>query len=370
MNLIAFVTLIVIAFASAQSSCPCAHQSLCNQITTQFDKELFAFQAFGDAWEDYPWDKVIISLKCRCNSIQITTVAIFGTEDPQIMCTAHENGVKVVLAPPYPKEELTNSTYLQLWIEQQIEAVEAFHADGINVDFESAIDPSQAPSLTQMMKQTYTAFKAKSPYYQVTFDAAWSPNCIDERCYDFLGLSLYSDFLVIMDYDLRSQIYGPCVASANSPLDLVIQGMEAFMSLGIPSSKLVMGLPWYGYDYPCIEFDGKTCAITPVPFRGANCSDAAGSQYGYNDIQSWLQNNVTSGRQWDSQLLAPYFSYTNGGQTYQVWYDDAESISYKVTYAKKAQLHGVSMWTADYLDYKGHPEDAAKMWRALEMFFV
>ena len=160
------------------------------------------------------------------------------------MCTAHQNGVKVVLAGEYPSSQLGNSTFLDSWITQNIQAVESMYADGINVDFESAIDASQAPLLTQVMKQTYNAFKAKSSYYQVTFDVAWSPNCIDKRCYDFYGLSQYTDFLVVMDYDLRSQIFGACVASANSPIDLVIQGMEAFMALGIPADKLVMGLPW------------------------------------------------------------------------------------------------------------------------------
>jgi hypothetical protein len=33
-----------------------------------------------------------------------------------------------------------------------------------------------------------------------------------------------SDFLFVMDYDLRSQILGPCTASANAPLALVEQG--------------------------------------------------------------------------------------------------------------------------------------------------
>jgi hypothetical protein len=45
----------------------------------------------------------------------------------------------------------------------------------------------------------------------------------------------------MMDYDMRSQIFGPCIASANSPPYLVLQGLANFTKLGIPHDKLVLG---------------------------------------------------------------------------------------------------------------------------------
>lgn len=55
--------------------------------------------------------------------------------------------------------------------------------------------------------------------FQVSFDVAWSPDCIDGRCYDAEALSKVVDFLVVMAYDEQSQIKtGNCVAKANSPL--------------------------------------------------------------------------------------------------------------------------------------------------------
>ena len=53
----------------------------------------------------------------------------------------------------------------------------------------------------------------------------------------------------------------------------------------------------------------------------------------------------------------------------QIWYDDQESLSIKVHFAKKMGLHGVSMWTADFLDYQGDPQESSKMWEALGSFF-
>lgn len=56
-------------------------------------------------------------------------------------------------------------------------------------------------------------------------DVAWSPVGIDQRFYDYLKLSYVSDFLFIMSYDEQSQIYGECVAGANSGFYKTLSGM-------------------------------------------------------------------------------------------------------------------------------------------------
>lgn len=42
------------------------------------------------------------------------------------------------------------------------------------------------------------------------------------------------------------QIFGRCIASANAPIDAVRHGVRQWLQLGVPASKLVLGLPWYG----------------------------------------------------------------------------------------------------------------------------
>lgn len=95
------------------------------------------------------------------------------------------------------------------------------------------------------------------------------------------------------------QMYGQCVAAANSPAALVERGLRQWLDLGVPRSKLVLGLPWYAYEYPCQPAGGggkrgsntlmmgpsdEVCHLETVPFQGAPCSDAAGRQREYQDV--------------------------------------------------------------------------------------
>ena len=65
---------------------------------------------------------------------------------------------------------------------------------------------------------------ASSFSIQVTYDIAWIPNQ-DQRYYDYVTIANnYTDFVFVMSYDERSQIYGPCIAWANSAINNTIYG--------------------------------------------------------------------------------------------------------------------------------------------------
>ena len=80
-----------------------------------------------------------------------------------------------------------------------------------------------------------------------------------------------------------------------------------------------------------LEFKDDTCYLESVPFRGCNCTDAAGKEFAYKDVVKMLEKSK-SGRQWDEVSKTPYFNFQENNQTIQVWYDDPESldIKYKV----------------------------------------
>ncbi|PRP89148.1 di-N-acetylchitobiase-like [Planoprotostelium fungivorum] len=330
--------------------CPCEDQSLCGVLEVADRPEFYVFLVDNqqNRWKDYDWNTV-------------TTVALFANDTllyPEIYCHAHKHNVRIVTgADHFPLDKLNNDTLRAEWVDSQIQKVRAKVVekgyDGINVDTEDELAAEDAQLLTLLVSSLRDGLKDISPYYQVTFDVAWSPDCIDKRCYDYVGLAAATDFLFVMSYDMRSQITGPCIASANTPSRLARQGVEKFLEMGIDPNLLVLGLPWYGYDYPCEDETNTTttvCKIKKVPFRGVACSDAAGHERDFSLLEE-IRRTSTTGRRWDASLEAPWWNYVNAddGKIHQVWYDDPQSLLIKVKWAKRLGMRGVGMWTGDFV---------------------
>jgi di-N-acetylchitobiase len=348
--------------AAAATSCPCDDPSLCEPIKGTPKKEIFGFVTSESNWPGYNWTL-------------LTTVALFTKTNDSLLCHAHSKGVRVVLSASYDTSQLQDSAKIKEWIQEHLEAVQSGFADGLNIDIEGevAAGSGEVGLLTQLVKDTVAAFKTANRDYQVTFDVAWSPRCIDGRCYDYAAVAAAVDFLVVMAYDERSQIFGSCTASANSGFGQTISGVEGYLSFGVPKDSLVLGLPWYGYDYPCLSLtEDLVCTIPEVPYRGVNCSDAAGTQRSYTGIRDFLRTATTFVR-WNASLEAPYFNYkSQGGERHQVWFDNTESLSLKYIFAGQSGLRGLAFWNLDCLEYNGSQHDdflTQEMWEAILVFF-
>ena len=247
----------------------------------------------------------------------------------------HIFNFQVVFIANFPKEQLLNSTARKLWTEQQVSYAEHHGLDGVNFDFEEelVIESEESKAYTKLFKSTVATFHQRIPDSQVSIDVAWSPDNIDGRGYQYRALAEAADLVFVMGYDQQSQMWQRerCRARPNSPLIKTFSGVRKYLQLGVESEKLVLGVPWYGYRYPCQQLSAGVCYIEEVPFRGCNCTDAAGREFAYKDIINFLKKSHT-GRQWDEVAKAPHFDYSENNQTYQVWYDDPESlfIKYKV----------------------------------------
>ncbi|CAG08076.1 unnamed protein product, partial [Tetraodon nigroviridis] len=338
--------------------CPCRRPELCRPLRSLRDFEVFVFDVGGKTWKSYNWSMV-------------TTLAMFGKYDAELMCHAHSKGARVVLKGDVPLSHIVDQANRTAWINEKLNLAKSQFMDGINIDIEQAVAEGSPEyhALTALVKETTEAFHREIPGSQVSFDVAWSPNCIDKRCYDYVGIAASCDLLFVMSYDEQSQIPGHCIAKANAPLLQTLKGYDQYLQLKIDPRKLVMGLPWYGYDYPCLNFSQEgICSIKKVPFRGSPCSDAAGTQKTYKWIMKQV-NTSFSGRLWDADAQAPYFNYKHpDGQTHQVWYDDPQSICPKAEYVKTAGLRGIGMWNGNCLDYADETvarRQTALMWNAL-----
>ena len=346
--------------SAATCSCPCKNATLCAPLTVADRAELFIFQVRTDEWHSY-------------NYTHLTTIVACAGVDPALLCYARERNVRVVSIANYPVEQMTNETAQAEWVAERMSEVAGGCLDGVNVDFEDALNATVAPYYTQLVRTLTDELHGAYPGSQVTVDVAWSPNGIDGRFYDAAGLAAASDFLFVMSYDMRSQIYNmsDCVASANSPLHRVAAGLRNYTQLlDIAGSKLVLGVPWYFYDYRCLNTTQPTderCPIEAIPFRGAPCSDAAGVERDYELYHALLARSPT-GRRWSEQYASWYFNYVHGedGAVHQVWMDDVVSLRHKYGLVGREALRGVGMWTADFLNYSQPLSNETRhMWTAI-----
>ncbi|KFW78925.1 Di-N-acetylchitobiase, partial [Manacus vitellinus] len=320
--------------------------------------QVFVFDVGKEAWKFYDWSK-------------ITTVAAFGKYDPELVCYAHSKGSRIVLKGDVPLKEIVDPAKRAAWISHQVDLAKNQYMDGINIDIEQEVNETSPEyyALTELVKETTDAFHREIPGSQVTFDVAWSPACIDRRCYNYTGIADACDFLFVMSYDEQSQIWTDCIAKANAPYLQTLLGYEEYITMGIDPKKLVMGVPWYGYDYVCQNLStDHVCSLSKVPFRGAPCSDAAGRQVPYGIIMKQV-NSSLSGVLWDEVQKSPFYEYKDSlGHFHQVWYDDPRSISLKAAYVKNRGLRGIGMWNGNSLDYSREAvaeQQTEAMWQAL-----
>lgn len=352
--LLAALALVAVAEHGA-STCPCANASLCGPLPGPAlrKKEVFGFGPPASQFLE-----------------RATTVAWASPGDAELLCAAHAEGVRLVARDNIfrPTPITGDGAVRSAWVAGTVRAIVAAHLDGITFDWEAPVARGSAAATHYLLlvAETTKALKRLSPSFQVTVCAAWAPDDVDGRAYDYAALSRASDALYVMAYDMQSQITGPCIAAANAPYFGAARGLGRYLDLGIPASKLILGVPWYGYRYECLLGTGpgaRFCPIRSVPFRGVNCSDAAGSQLGHDVISRRLRGDkAATPRRWDTNQLAPFFNTVEAGRVVQYHYDDPQSLALKYRLARTLGLRGVGPYQFAFSN------DTA-MWEALEQFF-
>ncbi|MBD5130900.1 MAG: LysM peptidoglycan-binding domain-containing protein [Ruminococcaceae bacterium] len=134
-----------------------------------------------------------------------------------------------------------------------------------------------------------------------------------------------ADYVVIMTYEWGYTYSSPMSVQ---PIEEVRKVLSYAVS-EIPSEKILMGMPNYGYDWTLPYTRGT--AARSIGFIAA--TDLA------------VRNNAEI--HFDEKSQTPYFNYTENGTRHVVWFDDPRSIDAKLGLIEEFDLAGASWWTVN-----------------------
>ncbi len=218
--------------------------------------------------------------------------------------------------------------------------LQAKSLDGVNFDFEGEGSGDQA-GLTNLMASVSGALRAADPHWQITMDTYASAAGDPGGFYDIGALAPSVDAFFIMDYELNLA----ATATAASPLTSGMfssQTTLAQYTAAVPASKVILGTPFFGIDWPT---DNGTLA-----------ADAIG---GANDIaDSQAQGNGPE--YWDPVTHTAWTSYQVGGQWHESYYEGANGLYDVSQLASHYGARGVGIWAL------GMESDGARMIAALD----
>ena len=195
---------------------------------------------------------------------------------------------------------------------------------GLDIDFEF-IPASTALAYAEFIARLrtilaprgYTVMAALAPKTR-----ADQPGLLYEG-HDYAAVGAAADAVLLMTYEW-GYTYGPPMAVA--PLSAVRSVLDFAVS-AIPREKIFMGLPNYAYDW-----------ILPYK-QGYSRATSIG-----NDEAVDIARRFGAEIKFDEASQTPYFSYYNGGEQHEVWFEDARSMAAKFALISEYGFAGGGYW--------------------------
>jgi spore germination protein YaaH len=231
---------------------------------------------------------------------------------------------------------LANKGAQTKFIQALVRRLTELGADGINVDFESLNGKDRAAFMTFIQNLSDAAHKQglivsiDLPRGSVKWNA--------QTAFDHEKLPEIVDYIVTMTYDQHWS--GSTTPGPVAGLQWVEEGIQEFLSYGIPRDKLIMGIPLYTREWK-------------VDTNGALVSNRS---LLYKDLPTVISSKKAK-LTWDDRFGQYRADYTEDGNNYVFWLENEQMVDERLAIAKKYDLGGVAFWRLGY--------DPADLWNTM-----
>ncbi|MFB5191177.1 glycosyl hydrolase family 18 protein [Alicyclobacillus fastidiosus] len=264
---------------------------------------------------------------------------ISGNVLPDVVTYAHQHNIKVwVLVSNDFSSSLTHAVLQNPkaranLIDELSYQAKVYHLDGINVDFEN-VAAADRDAFTAFMKQLHDTLSPAG----VNLSVDVAPDIVpfnDSAAFFHAGLSDSVDEMVLMAYDEHwssDQDPGPV-----ADMPWVTQSVNDLLDTGVPTDKLVLGMPFY-------------TELWHVHKNGHVTSKAVGIS---NDsITGALAQYHAQAGQWNDQLDLMYTRQQQTDGYMEMWYPSQKTYSDDLNLVNQNGLAGVAVWSLDWSDKK------------------
>ncbi|HZK83780.1 MAG TPA: glycosyl hydrolase family 18 protein [Desulfosporosinus sp.] len=219
---------------------------------------------------------------------------------------------------PLPLRSVLLSTASQRKCIRQMLNVLPPNIVGVQVDFEGVEGPYRIPFVA-FLESLRTSLHELGLLLSIAVPAKRSE--WEAPGYDFAGIGRVCDSITIMTYD---EHYSGGSPGPIASLPWMTQALDYAIRY-IPSSKILLGIPVYGYDW-----SSKPAGMLPM-----------------RDIPE-LVARTNARILWSDPAVEPYFYYWKGRVKHTVWYESELSSKIRFGFVKSYRLRGIAIWRFGY----------------------
>ncbi len=257
------------------------------------------------------------------------------TDDSRMIHEAWLQGVAPILVlTPFDQTGMFNNYLIseithnmeaqQTLIDEMLLVMEEKGFAGIDLDFEYIL-PEDRVAYAEFVANVRAQASPKGYPVSVALAPKTSANqrglLYEGKDYKLLGAA--ADSVLLMTYEW-GYTYGPPMAVA--PINKVREVVE-YAVTEIPTEKIDLGIPNYGYDWtlPFVQGVSKARTISNV-----------------EAVQIAIENDVVI--RFDQTAMSPYFRYEKDGVQHEVWFEDVRSMKEKFRLITDYNLRGMGYW--------------------------